>query len=120
MISRTSLLAAVIAVAASLPAKVALADRAPAVDDTHPMTIVYPVSAQRAGEEGTVVLRVYVSDLGRPQNVKVAQSSGHPDLDNAAVESALGARYVPAIEGGATTSDWATVQIVYKLPTVKA
>jgi TonB family protein len=99
-------------------ASAALADRAPAVDSSHPMTIVYPVTAQRAGEEGTVVLRVYVNVMGQPATVKIVQSSGYPDLDNAAVESALNARYVPAIEDGATSADWATVQIVYRLPTV--
>jgi len=94
----------------------AAADRAPAVDDSHPMSIVYPLTAQRAGEEGTVVLRVYVTSTGKPHTVQVVGTSGHTDLDNAAIESALSARYLPAIQGGAITADWATVQVVYKLP----
>jgi len=95
----------------------ASADAPPRVDTSQPTTVVYPEPAQRAGEEGTVMVRVYVNTSGRPLRASIAQSSGFVDLDNAAVETAMNWRYVPAIHGGDTTSDWATVQVVYKLPT---
>jgi TonB family protein len=93
------------------------ADQAPKVDTSQPTPVVYPVTAQEAGEEGTVIVSVYVTDTGKPQRFNVARSSGYRDLDNAAIETAMNWHYVPAIRGGATTSDWGNFQIVYKLPT---
>ena len=96
---------------------VALADdRAPKVDTSQPTPVVYPPAAQRAGEEGTVIVRVFVSESGRPQRANIAKSSGFEDLDTAAIETTMNWRFVPAIRGGSTVSDWASVQVVYKLP----
>ena len=92
------------------------ADAPPRVDTSQPTAVIYPTSSQRSGEEGTVVVRVYVASSGRPSRAAVARSSGFADLDNAAVETAMNWRYVPAIHDGDTASDWATVQVVYKLP----
>jgi len=98
-------------------ANVASADgRTPKVDTTRPTPVVYPAAAQRAGEEGTVIVRVYVNESGYPQRATVARSSGYEDLDTAAIETAMNWRFVPAIRDGATASDWASVQVVYKLP----
>ena len=47
----------------------------------------YPPASRRAGEQGTVRLKVLVDTNGRPSNVAVAQSSGFPRLDEAAVEA---------------------------------
>jgi TonB family protein len=94
----------------------AAADAPPRVDTSQPTTVVYPKSAQVSGEEGTVMVRVFVNTSGRAARASVAQSSGFMDLDNAAVETAMNWRYVPAIHDGDTASDWATVQVVYKLP----
>ena len=95
-------------------------DRAPKVDTTQPTPVVYPRGAQTAGEEGTVVVRVYVNENGRPTKADIGKSSGFADLDTAAVETAMNWLYVPAIRGGATSSDWASVQVVYKLPETPA
>jgi periplasmic protein TonB len=114
MFSRTVLIVgAVIGVAL---AGRAFADNPPSIDASQPTPIVYPLTAQRAGEEGTVLVNVFVTGRGKPQTANVAKSCGNPDLDNAAVESALNAHYLPAIRDGETTSGWLTVQIVYKLP----
>jgi TonB family protein len=91
-------------------------DRAPKVDTTKPTAVVYPASAQRAGEEGTVVLKVHVVESGTPDQVSMAKSSGFVDLDNAAIETVMNWHYVPAVRSGAITDDWALVQVVYKLP----
>ncbi|HEX3945597.1 MAG TPA: energy transducer TonB [Rhizomicrobium sp.] len=91
-------------------------DRHPEVDTARPTPVVYPKVAQRWGEEGTVVVRVYVNEFGKPANVSVARSSGYVDLDNAAVDTVMNWHYVPAIRDGAIASDWARVQVIYKLP----
>lgn len=100
-------------------ATVHAADIPPRVDTSKPTEVVYPESSQRAGEEGTVIVRVYVTSSGHPTQAAVARSSGFSDLDNAAVETALNWHYVPALHGGDTAADWALVQVVYKLPSSK-
>jgi protein TonB len=59
---------------------------------------------------------VYVKPSGRPTKAKISQSSGFADLDEAAIESVLNWRFVPAMRGDDTVSDWTTVKIVYQLP----
>jgi TonB family protein len=95
---------------------VSAANVAPKVDTSQPTPVVYPTTAQRAGEEGTVLLNVYVTWSGKPQKIGVAKSSGYDDLDNAAMETAANWHYVPALHDGDTASDWATVQVVYRMP----
>ncbi|HWE06960.1 MAG TPA: energy transducer TonB [Rhizomicrobium sp.] len=76
----------------------------------------YPDSAQLNGEQGTVMVDVFVHPNGRAAKFKVSRSSGFTDLDNAAVEGVLNWRYLPAIRDGETVSDWTTVKIVFQLP----
>lgn len=96
------------------------ANVAPHVDLTQPHVQEYPVPAQASGEEGSVLVDVYVRRNGRPAKVKVAQSSGFPDLDTAAVESVFNWRFVPAMQGGDPVEDWAAVKVVYQLPSAPA
>jgi periplasmic protein TonB len=91
-------------------------DRRPEVDIARPTPVVYPKVAQRWGEEGTVLVSVYVNESGNPVKVGVARSSGYIDLDNAAVDTVMNWHFVPAIRDGAVASDWARVQVIYKLP----
>jgi protein TonB len=76
----------------------------------------YPDSAQLAGEQGDVLVDVYVSSSGRPHKVRISQSSGFKDLDDAAVEAAVNWRYIPATEDGDTVSSWTTVKLHFQLP----
>jgi TonB family protein len=73
----------------------------------------YPDAAQVNGEQGDVVLDVKVSSSGRVRGVQVVQSSGFPDLDNAAVAGVLSWRYLPAD----SSSEVDGVKIAYRLPT---
>lgn len=56
----------------------------------------YPPMARRLGIEGLVVLRVQVSAKGTPEQVAVAQTSGTPVLDEAALRAVEGWSFVPA------------------------
>jgi protein TonB len=104
------------AVAALGPAgTAAAASTPPRVDMTQPRPQDYPDSAQLNGEEGTIFLDVYVRSNGRPAKVRVERSSGFRDLDDAAVESVLNWRFVPATSDGDLVSDWTKVKIVYQL-----
>jgi TonB family protein len=115
-VSLSRLAAGGIVAAAFLSASAMAADAGPKVDTSKPTPVIYPVAAQQAGEEGTVVMNVYINNSGAAKKIAVAKSSGYVDLDTAAVETALNWHYVPAIRGGDTVSDWAAVQVVYKLP----
>jgi TonB family protein len=73
----------------------------------------YPDTAQVNGEQGSVVLKLKVSEGGRVRGVQVMRSSGFPDLDNAAIEGVMGWHYLPAD----STSELDNVTIAYRLPT---
>lgn len=76
----------------------------------------YPDSALAGGEQGTVLVDLYVRPNGTIEKYKVARSSGFGDLDDAAVEGVLNWHFVPAVQNGDPVSDWTTVKIVFELP----
>ncbi len=60
----------------------------------------YPMLARRKGWEGDVMLALRVEIDGRLTDIHVVSSSGHPVLDNAAVDSLVRAHSLP-LPGGA-------------------
>lgn len=60
----------------------------------------YPLLSVAAREEGTTILQFIVRESGTVDHISVAQSSGFPRLDEAAVEGAAKWRYTPAMRGG--------------------
>jgi periplasmic protein TonB len=75
----------------------------------------YPEIARRRGEQGRVLLRVAVSPAGLPVNVSVAESSGFPVLDSAAVNAVEQWRFVPATRAGAPVAATAEVPLRFRL-----
>ena len=75
----------------------------------------YPPLSRRFREEGKVMLRVRVSAEGQPLAVALAQSSGHPRLDEAARKTVLGWRFVPARRGEQPVAAWVRVPIIFQL-----
>jgi len=75
----------------------------------------YPESARRRGEQGRVMLRVTVSSEGSPMDVSVADSSGHPILDEAAVSAVRRWRFTPATQAGRPLVATAEVPVVFHL-----
>lgn len=61
----------------------------------------YPTASQRAGEQGTTQLDVCIASNGRVTSVKIARSSGHTRLDEAAAKWIRGERFQPAKINGA-------------------
>lgn len=59
----------------------------------------YPAMSRRLGEVGRVILRVRVEADGLPSRVEVRRTSGHPRLDDAAVEAVRKWKFVPARRG---------------------
>jgi TonB family protein len=62
----------------------------------------YPPDLYTAGTEGIVVLRLYADETGRivPESTRVAEGSGHPALDSAAVRAVPSMRFAPARRDG--------------------
>ena len=95
-------------------------DQAPKGVETAPSTAstikpVYPLGSRLRGEEGRVVLKVRVDASGNALEVTVAQSSGHPALDQSARRALQMTRFVPAKTGDQSHAAETTVSISFKL-----
>jgi periplasmic protein TonB len=75
----------------------------------------YPDAARRAGEQGTVTLRVLVTREGLPARVTVEKSSGSAHLDTAALEAVKAWRFTPARQGAERIESWMLVPVVFRL-----
>jgi periplasmic protein TonB len=76
----------------------------------------YPPASRRAGEAGTVQLRVYVLENGRVREAQVSASSGFPRLDEAAVREATRAwRFVPGTQDGKPAAMWHEIKVTFRL-----
>jgi periplasmic protein TonB len=91
---------------------VALGDRQPAAAEStadqppvaiNPVTpMSYPPALLEQGIEGRVLLRLYVDAQGKliPDSTRLAESSGYPALDSAALSGAGALRFSPALRNG--------------------
>lgn len=76
---------------------------------------VYPSISRRLGEEGRVMLRVFVETSGLPSQVEIKNGSGSSRLDLAAREAVLRWKFIPARQGSDTVAAWVLVPIVFNL-----
>ena len=77
------------------------ADQSPvAINPVTPMT--YPPALLEQGIEGRVLLRLFVDAQGTliPDSTRVAESSGYPALDSAALAGSTELRFSPALRNG--------------------
>lgn len=75
----------------------------------------YPRLSRRYEEQGTVLLRVYISAAGRAEKVELKQSSKIPSLDRAADSLARSLQYIPAKLDGNPVADWTDLPVIFKL-----
>jgi TonB family protein len=104
----------------ALPAVAQSGDTRAHVDSAHSNTVVYPPNFEASGEEGAVMVNVGVESSGQITHAKITGSSGHHDLDIAALETAVSWHYVPATHDGETHPDEITLRIVYNRPDAPA
>lgn len=76
---------------------------------------VYPALSRRIGEEGRVVLRVFVDASGRANQVEINTSSGSPRLDQSAQDTVARWKFFPAQRGAEAIGAWVLVPIVFNL-----
>jgi TonB family C-terminal domain len=75
----------------------------------------YPPLSRRLGEQGRVLVRVFVEPGGSPAQVELRASSGHRRLDAAAVAAVRRWRFVPARRGAEPVGAWVLVPITFNL-----
>jgi protein TonB len=76
---------------------------------------IYPTRSRKAGEQGNVMVRVLIDVTGRPAQVSLQTSSGHPELDQSALSAVRAAQFRPYAEGGLTQAVWVLVPINFVL-----
>jgi protein TonB len=67
---------------------------------------VYPPVSKRLGEQGKVLVRVFIGADGLPQKAELKRSSGFDRLDRSALDYVMRCRYVPGKVGGVAQAMW--------------
>jgi len=75
----------------------------------------YPTISRRQGQQGKVVLRVFVNAGGAADQVEVRTSSGHATLDRAALDAVRRWRFIPARQGDQPVAAWVLIPITFTL-----
>jgi protein TonB len=78
----------------------AAAETFSAPQPAQPIRIDYPSAARRRGSEGVVEVEITVDATGAVSTLRVAVSSGHPMLDEAALKGLSTIRFTPALRNG--------------------
>jgi TonB family protein len=89
--------------------------RAPKVFGGPPVESFYPKVSQDRGEEGTVVLRLRISDKGCVRAGAVVVHSGFEELDSAALRWMETAQYSPGFADGRAVAGEASIKVVFRL-----
>jgi protein TonB len=76
---------------------------------------VYPHASRRLGEQGKVLLRVYVSAMGLAEKIEIKIGSGFARLDQSAHDAVSRWRFVPARRGEQAVAAWVQVPITFQL-----
>lgn len=108
--------AAVVVAPAPMPAPAApmsVADLASKMVSATPPK--YPLESRRKREEGTVILSVLLALDGGVADIGIAQSSGFPRLDKAALDAVRRWRWSPTLVGGKPVSVRGLVDIPFVL-----
>lgn len=74
--------------------------------------LIYPAEARRQGQAGVVVLSLRIDAHGKIERAEIKVSSGHPLLDEAALNMARRSEYVPARRGSLAVAS--TVEASYR------
>ncbi|MDE1172262.1 MAG: energy transducer TonB [Parvibaculaceae bacterium] len=99
------------------PVVQAVAPTAPRSDPSHKNAQPeYPPAARRFGEEGRVVMRLYILPNGSVGQAEIVRSSGSDRLDQAALDEAKASwRFLPATQDGKPVAAWLQAAVVFKL-----
>lgn len=80
-----------------------------------PTPPVYPTRARELGITGTVLVRALISPDGDTRDCRVQRSSGHPQLDGAAVDAVRRWAFEPASHAGRRVEAWVEIPIHFRI-----
>lgn len=85
---------------------------------TRELPFVYPAALYAAGVEGEVALRLFVDSLGLvvQESTVVAETSGRPEFDSAAVAGAPYLEFQPARSEGARVGRAVVLPVKFRIP----
>jgi protein TonB len=75
----------------------------------------YPARSARNGDTGTVILALLVGVDGRVTQARVQQSSGHRELDRAAMAALSLCQFKPATRNGVAEAGWGRIAYAWTL-----
>ncbi len=75
----------------------------------------YPATSRRLGEQGQVLLRIWIEADGRPGQIELKRGSGYERLDRAALQAVQRWRFVPGKRAGVPEAMWVEVPLQFKL-----
>jgi len=75
----------------------------------------YPLKSRRFGDEGTTVLEFLIGTSGKALQGRIAGSSGHPELDEAALAALGQCDFTPGTADGKPEQSWATIRYTWRL-----
>lgn len=75
----------------------------------------YPARSVRNGDTGTVNLSLLIGADGRVADARVQKSSGHRELDRAAVDALSLCKFKPATRNGVAEPAWGQIAYVWSL-----
>jgi protein TonB len=96
-------------------------DEPPVALDAEP-PVTYPPTLYQQGIEGTVTLKLYVTEQGGvvSDSTRVAESSGYPEFDSAAVAGVPRMRFAPAQRDGRPVATTFTQPVHFRRPAAGA
>jgi len=89
--------------------------RTPKVLGGPPVESFYPKVSQDRGDEGTVALRLRISDQGCVSSGAIVVHSGFDELDSAALGWMETAQYSPGFVGGRAVAGETSIKVVFRL-----
>ena len=87
----------------------------PATFDAKNCKADYPKASLMNEEEGAVSMSFLVSADGNVVDSKIEKTSGHKNLDKAAVKGLSACKFKPGTKDGAPAQTWTKVEYVWKL-----
>lgn len=87
----------------------------PATADPTNLGPQYPPEAGRRGEQGTVLVRMHIDEIGLVTRVEILRSSGYPQLDRSAQMTLRTWKFKPAMKEGRAVPDSKDINVDFKL-----
>ena len=75
----------------------------------------YPSFSKRSGEQGDVVTRIYINQLGKADEVRLLQSSSFPRLDRAAIEISRRYEFRPFMKDSKPINCYTNMLVKFRL-----